>query len=222
MNKFQIQSAIFNLQHAIKLAKFYHNIENILPEHRCMFEEIGENSELIFKYVEETKDLKIAKKVASLERGWLYYLRDKEDNLSPMMVSIRKCCRYLLRISNSLNAINEEEQISINIAELESCFKRSFIKDEIGDKEKGDEYETNFEHLIIDLQKRRTTRDYARIALIIHESKKINATIVPKAFKQWYEKFCKITNCKFNENYNKRCKLIGKEFDDLKERLYYL
>lgn len=216
MNKFQIQSAIFNLQHAIKLAKFYHNIENILPEHRRMFEEIGENSELIFKYVEETEDLKIAKKVASLERGWLYYLRDKEDNLSPMMVSIRKCCRYLLRISNSLNAINEEEQISINIAELKSCFKVSFLQED--DKT----HVVYFDFLINDLKERWKPIDFARIALIIHESEKINTTMVPRDFNKWYEKFCKYVNCEYSST-NKPCKLKrGKGFDALKKRLYYL
>lgn len=107
MNKLQIQSAIFNLKMTIDLAKFYHNIENIIPEHRRRFEEIGENSRLILKYVEETEDLEIAKEVTSLVRGWLYYLHDNEDNLSPMMVSIRECCHNLLRISEALKAIEK-------------------------------------------------------------------------------------------------------------------
>lgn len=109
MNNLQLQLAIFSLRDAIKLAKLYYNKENILPEHRRRFEEIGENSRLILKYVKENKDYKTAKKVTSFERGWLYYLHDKEDNLSPMMVSIRECCHNLLRISDSLKAINEEE-----------------------------------------------------------------------------------------------------------------
>lgn len=221
MNKFQIQSAIFNLQHAIKLAKFYHNIENILPEHRRMFEEIGENSELIFKYVEETKDLKIAKKAASLERGWLYYLRDKEDNLSPMMVSIRKCCRYLLRISNSLNAINEEEQISINIAELKSYFKLPFINTKVGNKKEGDKHETYFEMLVGDLQKKWTMKDYARFALIIYDSNKLIDCMKPNTFEEWYTTFCNIIGCKHSEHY-KRCKLVGEDLEKLKRKFGYL
>lgn len=139
-------------------------------------------------------------------------LKEKKNTPSP----------YSLEIIPNLKEEEKEEQTPINISELKSCFKVAFINAKVGDKEKGDKYETYFEMLIGDLQKKRTMIDYARIALIIHESKKINATIVPKSFKQWYEKFCKITNCKFNENYNKRCKLIGKEFNDLKERLYYL
>lgn len=108
MNKLQIQSAVFHLKITIDLAKFYYNKENILPEHRRSFEEIGENSRLILKYVEETGDIKTAKEVTSFVRGWLYYLRDNEDNLSPMMVSIRECCHNLLRISEALKAIEKD------------------------------------------------------------------------------------------------------------------
>lgn len=229
MNKLQIQSAIFHLKMTIDLAKFYYNKENILPEHRRSFEEIGENSRLILKYVEETGDIKIAKEVTSFVRGWLYYLHDNEDNLSPMMVSIRECCHNLLRISEALKAIEKdnieskevvpsqekeekEEQIPINIPELKSCFKVSFLQT---DSKTGVSY---FDFLIDDLKEKWKPKDLARIALIIHESEKRNATIVPRSFSKWYEKF---TNCKFSENY-KPCKLRGKELDALKKRLYYL
>lgn len=221
MNKLQIQSAIFNLRDAIKLAKFYYNKENILPEHRRRFEEIGENSRLILKYVEENKDYKTAKRVTSFERGWLYYLHDKEDNLSPMMVSIRECCHNLLRISNSLNAINEEEQISINIAELKSYFKRTFINTKVGDKEKGDKHETYFEMLVGDLQKKWTMKDYARFALIIYDSDKLIDCMKPNTFEEWYTTFCNIIGCKHSKHY-KRCKLEDKDLENLKRNFGYL
>lgn len=234
MNKLQIQSAIFNLKMTIDLAKLYHNIENIIPEHRRRFEEIGENSRLILKYVEETGDLKIAKEVTSFVRGWLYYLHDNEDNLSPMMVSIKECCHNLLRISEALKAIEKdnsenkkiiilsqkeeekEKQTPINISELKSCFKVSFLQED---------HKTHvvyFDYLINDLKERWKPIDFARIALIIHESEKINTTMAPRDFSKWYEKFCKYVNCEYSST-NKPCKLKrGKGFDALKKRLYYL
>ena len=230
MTKLQIQSAIFNLKMTIDLAKFYHNIENIIPEHRRRFEEIGENSRLILKYVEETGDIKTAKEVTSFVRGWLYYLHDNEDNLSPMMVSIRECCHNLLRISVALKAIEKdnleskgvqeeekkEEQIPINIPELKSCFKVSFSQED------PKSHVVYFDYLINDLKEKWNPIDFARIALIIYESEKINTTIVPRDFSKWYEKFCKIINCEFDDSYKpcklKRCRI----FNAMKNRLYYL
>lgn len=214
--------------------------------------EIKKNIEYLNQYTYDIKtciftidDINILAPITDIERTYfaLYptlldvKLHDKEwgkysvlcSNLQEIIYLLIKQCNKLKDSNSKHEQIipnqkeeEKEEQTPINISELKSCFKVAFINAKVGDKEKGDKYETYFEMLIGDLQKKRTMIDYARIALIIHESKKINATIVPKPFKQWYKKFCKITNCKFNENYDKRCKLIGKEFDDLKECLYYL
>ena len=124
-------------------------------------------------------------------------------------------------VIHNLKEEEKKEQISINTAELKSYFKLAFINAKVGDKKKGDKYETSFEMLIDDLQKNRTMKDYARFALIIYDSNKLTNGMKPNTFEEWYTTFCRIVGCKHSKNY-KRCKLEDRNLENHKRNLYYL
>ena len=56
-------------------------------------------------------------------------------------------------------------------------------------------------NLLPDLKQRRTDKDFAKIAFLIYESKKLIPSMCPQTFKEWYQKFCELVGCKFHKDY---------------------
>lgn len=199
-----------------------------------MMEDLASNIKKLHSYIIVENDIELMKEVSLIPKHPFFFypfhcgrtLTDASELFSKIQAflsEIRIEYEKLAKETNSNNSKRKEvipnqkeekkeEQISINVAELKSCFKVSFSQED------PKTHVVYFDYLIDDLKEKWKPKDLARIALIIHESEKRNATIVPRSFSKWYEKF---TNCKFSENY-KPCKLRGKELDALKKRLYYL
>lgn len=58
----------------------------------------------------------------------------------------------------------------------------------------------NFDNLIEDLKHKRTMKEVAQIALLIHQSDKLNSRR-PNTFAEWYRIFCKFTNNTYSPDY---------------------
>ncbi len=63
-------------------------------------------------------------------------------------------------------------------------------------------YYEKLEDSLTDPAKKRSCIEYAKIALFIYQSKKILPRKKPNTFSEWYQYFCKIVGCKYNENYS--------------------
>lgn len=59
-------------------------------------------------------------------------------------------------------------------------------------------YYDRLEDSLTDPAKKRSTIEYAKIALFIYQSKKILPRKKPNTFSEWYQYFCKIVGCKYN------------------------
>jgi hypothetical protein len=89
-------------------------------------------------------------------------------------------------IKDDLNKQFTEREIKV--LEFEQYFKPSFRG--IG------EYDINhFVSLIEDLKQNRSAKEFAEIALLIHESKHMNSR-KPVYFTEWYQVFCECVGCK--------------------------
>ena len=75
------------------------------------------------------------------------------------------------------------------------------------------------EYLLPDLKIERNAKDFARIALLIYDSKALLPAKRPNTFDGWYRTFCELVGCEYNANY-KPSKL---EIDDaFKKKFNYL
>ena len=79
-------------------------------------------------------------------------------------------------------------------------------------------YYKRLEENLTDASRERSVIEYARIAFLIYNSKKMSAK-KPQTFNEWYQYFCKIVGCKYNKDY-KPVKLEATE--NLKKEFYFL
>lgn len=79
-------------------------------------------------------------------------------------------------------------------------------------------YYKRLEENLTDVSRERSVIEYARIAFLIYNSKKMSAK-KPQTFNEWYQYFCKIVDCKYNKDY-KPVKLEVTE--NLKKEFYFL
>lgn len=79
-------------------------------------------------------------------------------------------------------------------------------------------YYKRLEENLTDVSRERSVIEYARIAMLIYNSKKMSAK-KPQTFSEWYQFFCKIVGCKYNKDY-KPVKLEATE--NLKKEFYFL
>jgi hypothetical protein len=79
-------------------------------------------------------------------------------------------------------------------------------------------YYKRLEENLTDVSRERSVIEYAKIALLIYNSKKMSAK-KPQTFSEWYQYFCKIVGCKYNKDY-KPVKLEATE--NLKKEFYFL
>ena len=80
-------------------------------------------------------------------------------------------------------------------------------------------YYDRLEDSLTDPAKKRSTIEYAKIALFIYQSKKILPRKKPNTFSEWYQYFCKIVGCKYNKDYSPHKLPITQK---LKEEFSYL
>ena len=74
------------------------------------------------------------------------------------------------------------------------------------------------EEILTDNSRKRSVIEYAKIALLIYNSKKMSAK-KPQTFSEWYQFFCKIVGCEYNKEY-KPSKL--KDFEGLEKEFAFL
>ena len=74
------------------------------------------------------------------------------------------------------------------------------------------------EEILTDNSRKRSVIEYAKIALLIYNSKKMSAK-KPQTFSEWYQYFCKIVGCEYNKEY-KPSKL--KDFEGLEKEFAFL
>lgn len=79
-------------------------------------------------------------------------------------------------------------------------------------------YYKRLEENLTDASRKRSVIEYAKIALLLYNSKKMSAK-KPQTFSEWYQYFCKIVGCKYNKDY-KPVKLEATE--NLKKEFYFL
>lgn len=79
-------------------------------------------------------------------------------------------------------------------------------------------YYKRLEENLTDASRERSVIEYAKIALLIYNSKKMSAK-KPQTFSEWYQFFCKIVGCEYNKDY-KPSKLQATE--SLEREFYFL
>jgi hypothetical protein len=79
-------------------------------------------------------------------------------------------------------------------------------------------YYKRLEENLTDASRERSVIEYAKIALLIYNSKKMSAK-KPQTFSEWYQYFCKIVGCEYNKDY-KPSKLQATE--SLEREFYFL
>ncbi len=79
-------------------------------------------------------------------------------------------------------------------------------------------YYKRLEENLTDAFRERSVIEYAKIALLIYNSKKMSAK-KPQTFSEWYQYFCKIVGCEYNKDY-KPSKLQATE--SLEREFYFL
>lgn len=79
-------------------------------------------------------------------------------------------------------------------------------------------YYKRLEENLTDASRERSVMEYAKIALLIYNSKKMSAK-KPQTFSEWYQYFCKIVGCEYNKDY-KPSKLQATE--SLEREFYFL
>ena len=80
-------------------------------------------------------------------------------------------------------------------------------------------YYEKLEDSLTDPAKKRSSFEYAKIALFIYQSKKILPRKKPNTFREWYQYFCSIVGCECNSWYKPSNLPFTKA---LKEEFYYL
>jgi len=79
-------------------------------------------------------------------------------------------------------------------------------------------YYKRLEENLTDASRERSVIEYAKIALLIYNSKKMSVK-KPQTFSEWYQYFCKIVGCEYNKDY-KPSKLQATE--SLEREFYFL
>lgn len=110
-------------------------------------------------------------------------------------------------------ASNPPQTRIVNADGLKEYFKLSFR----GGGHGNIDYFTDY--LLADLKVNRSDKDFAKIALLIHNSDKLISAMRPNTFKEWYKKFCELVGCGFHEEY-KPNKLESDE--DFRRKFAYL
>lgn len=150
---------------------------------------------------------------------FVLYLRKTFDKYNFLDLS-KKVFLYI-SLKNELKQIEEEmellgiefqkkEENNCNVkashfikeSELKDCFTLAFKGG--GNSTTRIDYFT--EYLLPDLKIERNAKDFARIALLIYESKVLLPAKRPNNFDSWYRTFCELVGCEYNSNY-KRSKL---------------
>ena len=141
------------------------------------------------------------------------YLRKTFDNYNFLDLS-KKVFLYI-SLKNELNQVEEEmDLLGIKFQKEKNCYgtniprsiKESELKDYFtlafkggGNSSSRIDYFT--EYLLPDLKMDRNTKDFARIALMIYNSKILLPSKRPNVFDSWYRTFCELIGCKYNANY---------------------
>lgn len=113
------------------------------------------------------------------------------------------------------NNCNVKASHFIKESELKDCFTLAFKGG--GNSTTRIDYFT--EYLLPDLKIERKAKDFARIALLIYDSKVLLPAKRPNTFDSWYRTFCELVGCEYNSNY-KRSKLDIDE--NFKQKFNYL
>lgn len=235
MNKIQAYLEAENIKMAVWLAKNrYFDKRDIGGKDLHLLSGLYNNARKIKMYLSENEDFKLLEKVATIERGWLYHLINDYNLPEDVVFSINKASRILLDLDNirkEMDVQHEEETItsnqheeetitsngnnvrSIKEEELKAYFKLSFR----GGGNCNMDYFTN--NLLPDLRQNRSDKDFAKIALLIHESDKLISSMRPNPFKEWYRIFCELVGCRFHKEY-KPNKL--KSDEAFRRKFYYL
>lgn len=236
MTKIQAYYELESIKRAIILAKgLYYSKMYISAKDLRLFFNLYSNARNIKTYISETGDLELLVKVTALERGWLNHLLNDYDLPEDIAFSIKKATRILLDMdearkemdnpptgvlaaSNKNNDMisqttkNENNMRSIKEDELKSYFKLSFK----GGGNGNIDYFTN--NLLPDLRQNRTDKDFARIAYMIYDNEKLQGSMRPNTFKEWYRIFCKLVGCGFHEY---KPNALSAD-DSFKKAFYYL
>ena len=112
---------------------------------------------------------------------------------------------------NNINKLDKKERV-IKAAELKEYFTLAFK----GGGNGNIDYFTN--NLLPDLKVDRSDKDFARIAYMIYSNGKLQASMRPNTFKEWYQKFCELVGCGFHEY---KPNALNPD-DRLKKAFYYL
>lgn len=143
---------------------------------------------------------------------------------------LKECEHPIIAEVNKLNQIfvssdrasqRKEEQNNINKpVKKERTIKEAELKEyfTLAFRGRGNGNIDYFENLLGDLKKDWNDKDFARIANMIYNSKKLAPSMRPSTFIEWYKKFCELVEFKFH-GYKPNAL---KPDDSLKNTFYYL
>ena len=118
------------------------------------------------------------------------------------------------KFKEKIEALHDE----IKVRQLPAGFADYFIAPFKGIGTGNINYYKRLEENLTDVTKERSVIEYAKIALLIYNSKKMSAK-KPQTFSEWYQYFCKIVGCEYNKEYKpsklKVTESLEKEFSFL-------
>lgn len=145
-----------------------------------------------------------------IKRMILYSADILEENLSetPTIIDLDN------KFKNKIESLHDE----IKARQLPKEFADYFIASFKGFSPGSINYYKRLEENLTDVTKERSVIEYAKIAFLIYNSKKMSAK-KPQTFNAWYQYFCKIVGCEYNKGY-KPSKL--KDTDGLEREFSFL
>jgi hypothetical protein len=180
-------------------AYFSHIYTNLLPTYRQLFSaQMEEKIDLLRQYKDAVC---LIKNLTSTDNFLFDYYNDYRLSLTDTQQQAAETTKPQQPFRQFT-----DEQIDL----LKSCFVATF-------KGVGNNINYFEENLLIDLQKNRTGKEYAEIALLIYRSDKFSKAHKGKPFANWYEMFCNLMEIE-----RTKYKPSQLDTDNVKGEFYYL
>ncbi len=171
-------------------------------------------------YANVFEDISNAKIIADLYGKYFEYATPRPTVPEQSLNTFRDELLYLNDINNlpvsdpiSIAQESPKQYIEIDKQRLLDCFNATF---------KGAGRSIDYsDNIFSDLNKRRSDKEMAQIALLIYDSEKVLKSARGRTFANWYKLFCDIVGCPYHKDY-KRSNLRGEQLESLRKIFYYL
>ncbi|MFR9545689.1 MAG: hypothetical protein SNJ29_08950 [Rikenellaceae bacterium] len=171
-------------------------------------------------YENEFDDISNAKIIAQLYSKYFEFATPRPAVPEQSLNTLKEELLYLHDIntpsaSNPISMVQElpKQHIEIDKQRLLDCFNATF-------KGAGRSIDHS-DNIFSDLNKRRSDKEMAQIALLIYDSEKVLKSARGRTFANWYKQFCDIVGCPHHKDY-KPSNFKNEQLESLRKIFYYL